>query len=190
MVLGSMAKFEQLDFTFKSGEIVTIRHCSPNDAEAFIGLQKQIASETQFTLQGAFNTPTPERIRKHFEEFESSGRGLHLGAFESHGIQIAAAILEPEREGHPWIQHVAQFGMMIRKAYWGQGLARKLLNLLEEFALSHNYKRIEALVRVGNDRAMSLYQQAGYSIEGTRKCAAIIDGHVWDEYYIAKIVEF
>ncbi len=188
MLLNCMVKFESLNFTSKSGEVINIRHCGPTDADAFISFQKTIGQETTHTLQGSFNTPAHERMVQQFQMAESAPRSLRIGAFNQSGVMIGFMGFEPEWDGHPWISHVGRFWMMIRKSYWGQGLGKKLLAVLDDFAGKHDFKRIEAMVRIGNERAIELYKKAGYEIEGTRKYAAIIEGQVWDEYYIAKLL--
>ena len=75
---------------------------------------------------------------------------------------------------------------MILKNYWDQGLGRRLLEIILNHACQVGITRIEASVRTVNERAVRMYQQAGFVIEGTRKHAALIDGIFYDEYYIAR----
>ena len=89
---------------------------------------------------------------------------------------------------HPWIKHIGHFGMMVLKDFWGQGVGRRMLEIMEGVAKSAGILRIEALVRIQNTRGVRFYQNAGYQIEGTRRHGALIDGRFQDEYYIAKLL--
>ena len=79
--------------------------------------------------------------------------------------------------------------MMVLKPYWGQGIARRMLEVQDDHAKKNSFIRIEAMVRSKNERGVNLYRNAGYSIEGTRKQAALIHGEYWDEYFIAKLFQ-
>jgi RimJ/RimL family protein N-acetyltransferase len=76
--------------------------------------------------------------------------------------------------------------MMVRREYWGRGLGRTLIAARESHARSVGVLKIEALVRVENERGLRLYTAAGYRIEGRRTRAVKIDGRFQDEYWIAK----
>jgi ribosomal-protein-alanine N-acetyltransferase len=113
---------------------------------------------------------------------------LNIGAFDS-GKVVGYLNFRMQNPEHPWVQHLGQFGMFILKDYWGHGIGKKLLELQETHARSHGISRIEAMVRIKNDRGVKLYEHSGYKIEGTRRQAAKINGEVQDEYFIAKILD-
>lgn len=182
-----MAQYAPELFLTRSGDKLILRHCCAADASEFIHFQQAIASETQFTLQGDFNTPEADAVQKYWSSSEADERVLVLGVFTEQNKMVALMGVKPENSQHPWIKHVAKFGMMIVKAYWRQGIGRRMLEVLDTFASSAGFTRIEAQVRVKNERAVKLYKNAGYLIEGTRKNAAFIDGEYVDEYYIAKL---
>jgi RimJ/RimL family protein N-acetyltransferase len=74
-------------------------------------------------------------MRERWTSSEASTRVLTLGAFDEAGAFVGLLGVHPEREGHPWISHVGIFGMMLLKAYWGQGLGRRMLEILDSFVL-------------------------------------------------------
>ena len=86
------------------------------------------------------------------------------------------------------MRHVGRFGLMIRQIGWGHGLGHHMLEILERFAISANFKRIESEVHIENDRALHLYKTLGYEVEGIRKKALYIDGKYFDEHYIARLL--
>ena len=78
--------------------------------------------------------------------------------------------------------------MMVLRDYWGQGIGGRLLEIMEDFARSVEFTRIEATVRTENERGLNLYLKNGYAIEGTRLHSAVINGKYKDEYYISKLL--
>lgn len=131
--------------------------------------------------------PTVEETAKRFALQQDDKSIINIGAFDGDKI-IAYLNFRIPWEDHPWAQHVAQFGMMVLKEYWGQGLAMRLLELQDVHARTVGVNRIEAMVRVKNERGVKLYLQNGYKIEGTRASAAKINEDLQDEYFIAKIL--
>ena len=111
-----------------------------------------------------------------------------MAAFDKNKM-IAQLHFKHVIEDHPWYQHLGCFGMMVLKEYWGMGIGKHLLKLLDEYALRKNIVRIEAEVRTENDRGIRLYKNAGYEIEGTRRQASFINGQFQNEYYISKILQ-
>jgi [ribosomal protein S5]-alanine N-acetyltransferase len=79
--------------------------------------------------------------------------------------------------------------MMILREFWGEGIGRRMLEIMEAHAKDRGIARLEAQVRTKNERGIKLYRRMGFQIEGTRKHAALIDGKYQDEFFIAKILE-
>lgn len=173
-------------FRLKNGKEVIIRKLTPDDIDAFLDLREAISHETTHTLQIPGKAPERETLLKRWTDQITHAVNLRLGAFD--GKDMVAVIMFYQDEPHPWIKHIAKFGMYSRKAYWGQGIGRRLLDLIENHAAGCGITRIEALVRTQNDLGVNLYKKAGYTIEGTKKSAAFIDGVYQDEYFIAKIL--
>jgi RimJ/RimL family protein N-acetyltransferase len=78
--------------------------------------------------------------------------------------------------------------MMLVQEVWGEGLGRKLLEVIELEARKRGITRLEAEVRSKNERGIQLYLKAGFEIEGTRRQAALIHGVFEDEHHIAKLL--
>lgn len=181
-----MARFDPETFLCRDGRALTLRSLTAGDAVQYQAFNDVIASETVYTLRYPGRTYPREEWAAAFLRDEQSPLNLALGAFDSERM-IAQAGLHAASGVNPWVRHVGQFGMMIFKDYWDQGLGRKLLAVLLEHARSRGMTRVEATVRTANERAVRMYANAGFAIEGTRKNAAFIDGRYLDEYYIAKL---
>ncbi|BDB02990.1 GNAT family N-acetyltransferase [Clostridium botulinum] len=133
------------------------------------------------------------RISERFEQskdfIQSLGSNDHL---------LVAEIKEEDKNkvvgaiglninSNPRTKHAASLGMMVHKAYQGNGIGKKLMS--EILDLADNWLmlvRIELGVFTDNEKAIKLYEKFGFKIEGTKKYAAIKDGRYADEYIMAR----
>ena len=182
-----MAKYGPEEFKLKNGQTVTIRHCSPDDVDLFPEFQEQVARETTNTLQVEGTTPALEKVKENWAMCETDPRHLRLGVFNKCKL-VGQLGLRPVSHNHPWVNHVGGFGMMVLEKYWGQGIGKRLLQIMDEQAKAYGYTRLEATVRTGNERGIKLYVNSGYTLEGTRHNAALINGRYQNEYYLGKLL--
>lgn len=183
-----MAKFEKNLFNLKNGMQVEIRNLDSSDAGSFNQFRKLISTETTHTLMyPGMSLPSTEETGKRLQAQADDAKCLSLGVFVEDKM-IGYLSFRPINPSHQMVSHIGEFGMMILKEFWGQGLAQKLLKLQDEHAKKCGISKIEANVRVANDRGVNLYQRHGFVIEGTRKKAALIQGEFHDEYHIAKFL--
>ena len=183
-----MARIGSEFFILKNDQQITLRSITPDDAEVFLKFREQVPHDSINTMQYVgMKFSSLEETTKRLATQLDDKIILNIGAFDS-GKLIGYLNFRLEMPDHPWVQHLGQFGMMILKEYWGEGIGKKLLELQEMHARAHGITRIEAKVRVKNDRGVKLYEHNGYKIEGTRKLAAKINGEFHDEYFIAKIL--
>lgn len=186
---GSVAKLEKSVFTLKDGRQIIFRSITPDDAETFLKFREQVPHDSTHTMQYVgMQFPSVEETAKRLATQQDDKVILNIGAFDGEKV-IGYLNFRMQNPEHPWVQHLGQFGMMVLKEYWGHGIGKKLLELQEVHARNHGITRIEAMVRVKNDRGVKLYEHSGYKIEGTRKQGAKINGESHDEYFIAKILD-
>jgi RimJ/RimL family protein N-acetyltransferase len=183
-----MAKLKPATFETKNGIQLIIRSIEAEDAAEFLIFRNQIPYDTTNTMQYVgMQFPPIGEIAKRLETQSADSVILNIGAFDENKL-VGFLNFRLESPDHPWVQHLAQFGMMILKDYWGLGIGKELLRLQDIHAKAQSITRIEAKVRVANERGVRLYQSNGFDIEGTRKRAANINGEFHDEYFIAKIL--
>jgi len=132
--------------------------------------------------------PSVDETARNLASRVSDPGALDIGAFDGERM-VAYLAFRPAGLTHPWVRHIGQFKTTVSKEYWGCGVAKRLLRLQEDHALRVGITRIEAMVRVTNERGLRLYESFGYDIEGTRRRGARIDGVWHDEYFIAKILD-
>lgn len=64
------------------------------------------------------------------------------------------------------LRHRCEFGISIDKSYWGLGIGRALTEACVECAGKAGYEQIELEVVAENDRAVRMYEKAGFTEYG------------------------
>ena len=80
----------------------------------------------------------------------------------------------------PGFGHAGRLGMGVRASHRGRGIGRALLAAALSGATRAGFRRVELEVFSSNAPAMSLYQRAGFQIEGIKRAARDLDGIVDD----------
>lgn len=172
-----------MKFKLKDGRTLDIRKMTADDYDEPIRFLGQIAHETIYTTQYPGRPPkTRERLIKDY----TNPNTLFIGAFDGEKL-VAQVQIGKERPDHPWMKHLASFGIMVLTGYQQQGIARKLMAEMEKWARNNGITRMQARVHTTNKPALTLYQKCGFDIEGTQKKAIIIDNKPYDTHIIAKI---
>ena len=88
-------------------------------------------------------------------------------------------------------QHIGDIFIVVRKAYWNQGIGQILLEEGIEWAHSTGILRKLVLnVQVRNERAVHLYKKLGFEIEGCQaRGACSAEGEFLDVYLMGKLID-
>jgi RimJ/RimL family protein N-acetyltransferase len=167
--------------------MVTIRHISPTDAAQFLLLTQTLAQETSFML-----LEPGERTLTVAEQHE---RITQLLVHRNHTILVAEeagrliGYLSASGGLYRRNRHSVHVAIGILQAYTRQGLGHRLFAALDAWARVQALHRVELTVMTHNTRALRLYTQLGFTIEGTKRHALLVEGAYLDEYYMAKLLE-
>jgi ribosomal protein S18 acetylase RimI-like enzyme len=84
--------------------------------------------------------------------------------------------------------HKVEFGVCVLKDYWGYGIGRKLLEQSIHWADENGIKKISLKVLETNDKAIKLYQEYGFEVEGTLKYdKRLSDGKYYNTILMARL---
>ncbi len=183
-----MVKLISEKFKLKDGRDVLFRSPNPKDWEKVRDFLELIKRESQNTFQFPGQPVlTEEKAKTRINDCASSPKKMIVNV-EFEGRFIAQMDFMPVHinEDHPWLKHNCYFGMSVIKEFWQQGLARKLLEILEREAKKMGYSHIRAEVRASNDRGVKLYTNFGFKITGSKEEFAFIDGKFHDDLCITK----
>ncbi|WP_221563406.1 GNAT family N-acetyltransferase [Alkalihalobacillus sp. TS-13] len=165
---------------------MNIRLIEESDAEAFLKLQQQLDTETEFMMfePGERDMDLDyrkESVRRYIEDprsavwvLEKEGRLLGF---------LAAFGNKPRR-----IQHRAYLVVGILQEAAGQGYGTKLFIELDRWAKEVEIHRLELTVMTHNEAGIALYKKMGFEVEGVKRHAMRLNGNYVDEYYMAKLI--
>lgn len=163
---------------------LVIRRAVPEDAAAIVrvnGDPEVLAN----LLQVPFGSVEAMRVR--LQEQQQPGRNdLQLVA-ELDGELVACAGLHPPG---PLLRrrHVAGLGIGVARAAQGRGVGKALMAALCDWADRWGHiTRIELSVFTDNVRAIALYRQFGFRVEGTHRAFALRDGAYADVLSMARL---
>jgi len=166
---------------------ITIRDARPDDAAAYVALQRALFGETSFLLFAPDEyLVTPEDACVQLEKIANSGSGRRLLAID-HGDLVG--FLGVSGSPIPRIRHSAQLVIGVLRSYWRRGVGQTLLTEVIRWAPTVGLSRLELFVMKSNSRAISLYERMGFRVEGHRQRAYIIDGVPVDDQLMAYVFE-
>ena len=157
---------EDLPFSFqlKDGRLCTIRLVAEDDAAEFCAFVPQIDAESDFLMRfpGEF-MHTLEEEKAWLKERIEREDAIRVVA-EIDGRIIASAGAESsklKREAHH-----ATLGVSVLKAFWGQGVGRRLISGEPAYWVIRSTRKMYLAVFDDNDRAIRLYESLGFVQEG------------------------
>lgn len=111
--------------------ISIVRSCHEKDIKELQKFLKKGAVESTHTLVCKEQEQPLPKLKIRVENALKSPYEIYLCVFDESKIigQLYLKALSPE---HPWIKHIAEFGMMISADYWGRGIGGALLGQFED----------------------------------------------------------
>jgi L-amino acid N-acyltransferase YncA len=164
---------------------VIVRAVNPGDAEQIVAIINPIIAAGSYTV---FDTPfSVESERKYIERFPK--RGVFLAAVEPvTGRIVGFQSMEPFATYTGAFDHVGVLGTYVDGSHRRQGVARRLFTSTFALARERGYEKIFTFVRADNPAALQTYLAQGFSIVGTAKKQAKLNGRYVDEILIEKLL--
>jgi len=174
---------EQRKVRLNDGRVLVIREAAAEDARALLTYVEAVSGESDFLSFGPGEFELTEAEEEDFLRTcrDSENQLFMLGLIED---KIVASLVFSA--GHrPRIRHSGEFGMSVRKRYWGLGIGSSMLDALIDWARGMQIvKKINLRVRTDNERAIALYERKGFVIEGTIHKQIFLDGAYFDHYWM------
>jgi RimJ/RimL family protein N-acetyltransferase len=180
------------EFKLKDGRIVKIKRLLIEDYEKNNNYEfvHNWLNKVNKYLLGEFEKEDLDRDKEYFYNILSNKKeNLMIGAIFNQNIIASSGFsinLKLKKT-----RHIGNWGISIHPDFQNQGLATKLLKIIEIIAKEKGLKRLEADYFEGNKIAEHLYiKKLGYKIEGRRKYAAYLkNGRYTDKIMIVKIID-
>jgi RimJ/RimL family protein N-acetyltransferase len=167
----------------ENGRALFIREVAVKDARALLDCVERISGESDFLSFGPGEFELTESEEEKFiRKCLASDNQLYiLGSIDD----TIVATLNFTRGRRPRVRHSGEFGMAVRKQYWGLGIGSLMLDTLIAWAQDTRIvKKINLRVRTDNQRAVRLYERKGFVIEGTIRKEILLDGSYFDHHWM------
>jgi RimJ/RimL family protein N-acetyltransferase len=150
-----------VNYILENGDTLIIRRGTVEDAVRLSHYISRVAGQSDFLT---FEPGEVTGINNTSHEKLPTASGLVLLA-EVNGRLVGN--LNFMRGARSKIWHSGEFGITVDKLFWGQGIGRKLIACLLEWARKQkNIRKINLKVRSDNERAIALYKCMGFEEEG------------------------
>ncbi len=178
---------DEKGLTLRNGVRLTLREAKRSDAAVLLEYLAAVSAETDYLTfgPGEFNLSVEEE-EAYLEKCQKANNSLYLLA-EVEGRLIGT--LSFEGGGRVRTHHTGEFGISVRKEYWGQGVASALLDVLTEWAVEGNViRKLNLRVRTDNRHAIRLYERKGYVTEGTIRKEICVNGEWYDLLWMGMLI--
>jgi L-amino acid N-acyltransferase YncA len=164
---------------------LSVRDAVPSDAAALVGILNPIIEARVFT---AFDTPfSVEAERDYVRGFPP--RGVWKVATEPDDDRVIGfQVLEPFATYTRAFDHVGTLGTFVHLSHRRQGVAKALFAATLDDAPRKGYEKLFTFVRADNPAALQTYLAHGFTVIGTARQHAKIDGRYVDEILIERFL--
>ena len=160
----------------------TLRPSSPADAEAVWRCLDTVARERRHIAM--VEAPAVDQVRAFLSTTSERGIIQFVALAESQVVGWCDVTRKPI-EG---FRHSAVLGMGLLPPYRGRGIGGALLRAVLGEARSQGLTRVELEVYGSNRPAIHLYEQFGFTREGIKRSARILDGQTEDVLCMALLL--
>ena len=171
-------------FHLKSGKVVYMREARVEDADRLHAFYKLVTSETEYLITCPDEVLSPSEERALIRIYQNLFNRLYLVVFRGSEILATLKIAGARRKR---MAHSGELSIVVKKAYWGQGIGKKLMETGLSWAKGV-LERVELNVVDSNERAIALYEKLGFKLEGIKKKAVKLSDGYHDIYMMAKLL--
>ena len=170
------------------GKIATFRSAIISDAKELLEYINLISGESDFLSFGVGEfSMTLEEEEAFIENVTKQETSLML-VVEVENKIIANLNFSAGRR--PRLAHQGEFGISVAKAYWGEGIASKLLTFMIDWAHETGaIKKINLRTRSDNQSAIRLYKKFGFKEEGLLTREICIDNKFYDSILMGLTID-
>jgi ribosomal protein S18 acetylase RimI-like enzyme len=162
------------------------RPAGPGDAAGLLALKKDLDRETSFMLlEPGERAEDITDVAAYLSSMAGTANSVVIVAETAGRL---AGYAEARGGGFRRNRITAHVVIGVLAAASGQGIGSGLLRELELWAPAHGIRRLELTVMAHNHRARRLYERMGFAVEGPRRKCLLVDGHLVDELYMARLL--
>lgn len=142
-----------------NNSLFVIERARTEDAAALLDYLKIVGGETENLSFGAEGVPLSLEAEQDYlrSQCESADNVQYLAKMDGEIIGTASLNRKPWR-----MSHRGEFGISLKKAWWGCGAASALAEGVLAFAREAGVQQVNLEVRSDNKRAIALYERLGF----------------------------
>ena len=156
-----------------------IRVAEPDDAWNILRYLKQVGGESDHLLidEGGLPISEAEEVSILQKMKDDTGACMLVGEVNDELTAIASY----QASSNQRIAHHAELAVSVKKARWGKGIGRKMMEaLIDEAAKSERIRILHLKVKADNERAIRLYKRLGFQEIGRFESFFHIEGTDYD----------
>jgi putative acetyltransferase len=159
---------------------VVVRPVRPEDGPAVAAITSERA-----VCWGTMQVPhqRPELWRDRFGRNDPTRFFVHVVEVATEIAGVGSLVVEAAFRR----RHAASLGMMVSERFQGRGVGRELLGALVALADELALTRVELGVYPDNERALRIYERAGFEHEGRERLVGFRDGEYVDDLAMARL---
>jgi len=163
--------------------VLLIREAMPEDARAVLDYVEAVSAESDFLTFGPGEFELTEAQEEDYlRKCRDADNQLYLVGLIAGQIVSTLSFSAGRR---PRVRHSGEFGVSVRKPYWGLGVGSFMLDALIDWARATQIvKKINLHTRTDNQRAIALYLRKGFVIEGIIRKGIFLNGEHFDHYWM------
>jgi RimJ/RimL family protein N-acetyltransferase len=176
---------EPQEHALQDGRALLIREATADDARAVLEYVQRVSGESDYLNFGPGEFELTEaQEAEYLRQGHAAEDRLYLVGLIGDRIVSTLSFSGGRRSR---VRHSGEFGMSVRKPYWGLGIGSLMLDTLIDWAReTGDVTKINLRVRTDNQRAIALYQRKGFVIEGTIRRAIFLDGEYFDHHWMGR----
>lgn len=139
--------------------LFVIERARAEDAAALLDYLKIVGGETNNLTFGTEGLPLNLEAEQAYldAQCESADSVQYLAKVSGEIIGTASLSRKPRR-----MSHRGEFGISLKKAWWGCGAASAMMEAVLSFARENGFEQLNLEVRSDNVRAIRLYEKYGF----------------------------
>lgn len=168
------------EITLKDGRSCTLRNPTAADAENIIKHMAVTSDQTDYMMRYGDEVTVEEWEEAEYLSLieQSSNAAMICAIVEGRLVANGGFNCVADRAK---CRHRAEFGISIRRAFWGLGIGTAILEGVIELAKQAGYEQLELEVVSTNKRGLALYEKMGFEKCGTKPRAfKLRDGRYLD----------
>lgn len=142
-----------------NNSLFVIERARAEDAAALLDYLKIVGGETENLSFGAEGVSLDLEAEQNYlrMQSESTDNVQYLAKVKDEIIGTASL-----NRKHKRMSHRGEFGISLKKAWWGCGAASALTEAILSFAKENDFRQLNLEVRSDNFRAIHLYEKYGF----------------------------